>query len=289
MPGATKSFTYDTYGRVQTSTDSDGYVLTYEYDALIGRRRSLFPMGPSSNRFYNRLDVEKRRDRSGHWVQSFHDALRRPVAVRDPVGETTTYQWCSCGSLDKVIDGNNAATTWERDLQGRVTREVRANSATKEVTYETTTSRVKKVKDAKNQETQYTYFLDGRLQQVSYVNAQIPTPAVTFSYTDPSTSVLDPYGRLRQLMDGAGTTAYSYNPVTTPAALGAARLASIDGPSANDTIAYGYDELGRLRTRTLAGATETRTFDAVGRLTTLTDPVVLSGSPISEVRIASTY
>ncbi len=34
VTNATTSLTYDTYGRVQTMTDSEGYTLAFEYDAL---------------------------------------------------------------------------------------------------------------------------------------------------------------------------------------------------------------------------------------------------------------
>jgi hypothetical protein len=57
--------------------------------------------------------------------------------------------------------------------------------------------------------------------------------------------------------------------VTPPPALGATRLASVDGPLPNDTITYGYDELGRVTTRTINGAANTVTwvFDSLGRVT----------------------
>ena len=52
-------------------------------------------------------------------------------------------------------------------------------------------------------------------------------------------------------------------------------LQTVDGPLANDTITYGYDELGRLGSRQIGGSarTETQAFDALGRLTTLTNPL----------------
>jgi RHS repeat-associated protein len=128
------------------------------------------------------------------------------------------------------------------------------------------TGRLKKVTDAKGQETSYTYFLDDKVQQVSYTNAEIATPAVGFTY-----DTVD--GRLATMTDGTGTTTYAYHPVATPPGLGAGQLASVDGPLANDTIAYGYDELGRVTSRTLNGATTTWAYDALGRLTTLTDPI----------------
>jgi RHS repeat-associated protein len=266
LAGPTTSYTYDGYGRVRTVTDPDGYVLTYDYDALDRPTKVTYPDATFEQTVYNRLDAEQRRDRIGRWSRTFHDALRRPVASRDATGRTVSQEWCNCGSLDKLIDANGNATTWERDLQGRITKEIRPNGSFKELTYETTTSRRKKVKDAKNQETNYSYYLDDKLQQTSYTNAQIATPAVSFIY-DPVA------GRLATMSDGAGTSTYAYHPVTVPPSLGADQLASVDGPLANDTVSYTYDELARVKTRTLNGVTTSWTYDALGRLTTLADPL----------------
>jgi YD repeat-containing protein len=60
-------------------------------------------------------------------MRSFHDPLRRLVSSTDPLGRTTTLQWCTRGSMDKLIDPNGTVTSWERDLQGRVTSEIRAD------------------------------------------------------------------------------------------------------------------------------------------------------------------
>ena len=119
VAGSTRSYTYDSYGRVRTTTNSDGYTVTYDYDTLDRQRKATFPDGTYEEAVYNRLDLEKRRDRLGRWSETFYDALQRPVAMRDPLGRTTTQQWCTCGSLDKTIDSNGNATTWARDLQGR--------------------------------------------------------------------------------------------------------------------------------------------------------------------------
>jgi RHS repeat-associated protein len=264
--GATTSYTYDSYGRVRTTVDSESYVRTYDYDALDRSTRVTYPDGTSDETVYNRLDAEKTRDRLGRWTHRFHDALRRAVATRDPLGRTTTLQWCSCGSLDKVIDANQNTTTWERDLQGRITKETRADNSTSEFTYETTTSRLKTVKDAKAQDVQYSYLPDNRLQQVSYPTAQTSTPSVSFTY-DPA------FPRLATMTDGAGVAAYTYHPSGTTPPLGAGLLATVDGPNANDTISYGYDELERVVTRTLNGVTSTWAYDALGRRASQADPI----------------
>ncbi|HEY2944635.1 MAG TPA: RHS repeat-associated core domain-containing protein [Vicinamibacteria bacterium] len=266
VTGATTSYTYDSAGRIRTVTDADSYTTTTDYDAIDRPTKITDPDGTYEEIVYNRLDPERRRDRLGRWSESFYDPLRRVVATRDPLGRTVNQQWCGCGSLDKLTDGNGNATSWERDVRGRVTKETRADGAYWEYTYETTTSRLKKVKDAKGQETQYSYFLDNKLQQVSYPTAQIVTPSVSFTYDAA-------YGRLATIVDGTGTTTYSYHAITGTPPLGAGQLASVDGPLTNDTVSYTYDELGRIATRTLNSVTTSYTYDVLGRLTTLGDPL----------------
>ena len=264
--GATLSYTYDGYGRVRTVTDPDSYTVTYDYDALDRVTRLTYPDSTYEETVYNRLDAEKGRDRLGRWSQTFYDPLRRPVAVRDPLGRTITQQWCTCGSLDKIIDANGNATTWERDLQGRVTREIRADSSAWEYTYENTTSRLKQQKDPKNQIRAQEYFLDGNLKQTSYSGVAVATPNVSFTYDAV-------YSRRATMTDGVGTTTYTYNPVTASPTLGAGQLASVDGPLANDTVSYTYDELKRVASRGLSSFVSSFSHDALGRLTTVASPV----------------
>src|SRR5437899_11248181 len=117
--------------------------------------------------------------------------------------------------------------------------------------------------DAKNQTTRYAYFVDDNLQQVSYSNAVVTTPSVTFTYDTN-------YNRILTMIDGAGTNSYAYNSMTN-GLLGAGRLASIDGPLPNDTVTYGYDELGRVTNRAIDSVAQTVVYDALGRVTQLTN------------------
>jgi len=77
------------------------------------------------------------------------------------------------------------------------------------------------------------------------------------------------------MTDGIGTTTYSYNAIPATPTLGAGRLAAIDGPLGNDTIAYTYDELGRVLTRSINGSANTiaSVYDALGRPTSITNPL----------------
>ena len=52
-----------------------------------------------------------------------------------------------------------------------------------------------------------TYGRDDKLLSITYVNAEHPTPNVTFSYIDPATGAPDAHGRLRQSGRSGGSSA----------------------------------------------------------------------------------
>jgi RHS repeat-associated protein len=273
---ATTSYGYDAQGRVRTDTDSDGYTLTYDYDALNRRLRTSHPDGTYEQVIYDRMDPTRTRDRLGRWSETFYDALRRPVAQRDPENRTTVFDWCACGSLDSMRDPNGHVTRWDRDLQGRVTKETRADASTETYDYESTTSRLKRITDAKLQTKTLTYLADDEVQQVTYSNPSA-TPNVSFTY-DPN------YRRLSSYTDGAGTTHYAYYSIGTPPTVGAGRLQSLDGPFSNDTVIYTYDELGRRLTSSMSGiGTVTHSYDSLWRLASIVAPAPLGPFTFSYV------
>jgi RHS repeat-associated protein len=262
VTGATTSFTYDAYGRTRTVTDSDSYTVTIDYDLLNRPTKRTYPDTTFDQTVYDKLDAVQLRDRLGQWSRTSYDAVRRVTAMRDPAGRTVTQEWCSCGSLDALVDANGNRTHWERDVRARITKEVRANGSETLYVYENTTSRLKSLTDAKSQVMNFTYARDDQLTNLAYTNEVIATPDVSLTYD----SI---YGRLATMVDGTGTTTYGYHAVATPPALGATRLASVDGPLTNDTITYGYDALGRVTTRAINGAANTVTsaFDSLSRVT----------------------
>ncbi len=259
--GATTSYTYDSYGRTRTVTDSDNYTVTFDYDALDRQTRVTYPDATFEETIYERLDPVRTRDRLGRWIHRVYDSVQRVIATTDPLGRTVTRQWCGCGSLEAVIDANGNRTEWERDIQGRVTKVIRANGSEWVYAYETTTSRLKTVTDPKAQVKTYSYLVDDNLQGISYTNEQYETPNVSFTYETA-------FNRVSTMVDGTGTTTYGYHPLGGSPPLGAGKLASVDGPLSNDVIASAYDELGRVESRAINGVTLTYGYDALGRIIT---------------------
>ena len=263
VTGATTSFTYDGYGRLRTTTEADSYTTTLDYDVFDRPTKATYPDGTFDETTYRFLDPQFRTDRLGRKTQYIYDAARRLTGTRDPLGRLVLQEWCACGSLEALVDGNGNRTRWERDVQGRVTKEVRANGTQTVYTYETKNSRLKTVTDPKQQVTTYSYAADDQVTGMVYTDAQIATPSVSFTYDTV-------FGRLATMVDGTGTTIYAYHPITTnPTTLGATHLASVNGPLTDDTITYSYDQLGRVTTRAINGTANTVawTFDALGRVT----------------------
>jgi RHS repeat-associated protein len=256
LEGATVSYGYDGYGRVQSATPAGEAVVTTAYDLLNRPTRTTYADGTYEELTYDKLDVVSRRDRAGRLTRVTYDSLRRVVASRDPAGRTVQQQWCPCGALAALTDANGHATRWERDAASRVLREVRADGVTDtHYTYDAL-GRLLTVNDPKQQVTTYTYSLDGAVASIAYTNAQVLTPGMTWTY-DPA------YSRVTSMIDGTGTTTYTYHPAGQ---LGAGQVATVDGPLTNDLISFSYDELGRILTRALDGVPLTLTYDTLGRV-----------------------
>lgn len=274
-------FGYDSAKRIRTTTDPDNYVVTTDYDNLDRKTKVTYPDTTFEQFQYTdnvtgamKLDLTGSRDRRGLWTYRHYNANQQMDSITDPANRTTQYGWCTCGALTSITDPNNQTTTFYRDIQSRVYQKVFQDGTTIDYLYEGqtapntagATSRLKSSTDAKSQRTNYLYFADDSVQQISYTNVAgqpltPPTPSVTYTYD------LN-YNRVLTMVDGTGTTTYAYNPIAIPPALGAGQLASIDAPLLNDTVTLGYDQLGRVTNRSINGTTnsETWTFDSLGRV-----------------------
>jgi YD repeat-containing protein len=230
LAGATTGFTYDGTNRVRTVTDAEGYSVTFDYDALDRPLKVTYPDGTFEQIVYKNLDPVLQKDRRGHWTATYYDALRRVTDAQDALNRVTHFEWCSCGSLAGLTDPLGRLTTWARDVQGRVRAKIYPDNTQTTYAYEPASGRLQSMTDAKSQVTRYAYFHDDHLQSVSYANAAIATPGVSFTYDTN-------YNRLATMTDGIGVNAYAYYPITS-GVLGAGRLMSVDGSLANDTITY---------------------------------------------------
>jgi len=257
-PSDVTSFTYDSSGRVYTATDTEGYTLSFAYDAMDRMTQITYPDGTYEQFIYNLLDLAATRDRLGRWTTNAYNADRQLTSTQDPLGRVTRYDWCQCGAMTGLIDPMGRETTWDYDIQSRPIAKHYADGSTISYAYENTTSRLNTRMDEKGQRTVYQYNIDDTLATVNYPNATIPTPTVAYTY-DAS------YNRILTMLDGVGTTVYTYNPITPTPVLGAGRLSSVSGPLPNSMVTYQYDQLGRVVSRAINGVGQAATYDVLGR------------------------
>jgi YD repeat-containing protein len=275
---AVTSFTYDSFKRVRTVTDSDNYTVTTDYDNLDRKTKVTYPDTTFEQFQYTdnitgamTLDLTGSRDRRGLWTYRHYDGNQHMDSIKDPANRETIYGWCTCGSLTSITDPNGHITTFNRDIQSRVYEKVFQDTTKITYLYEGqtaphtpgATSRLQSSIDAKNQQTNYLYYADDNLHQVSYANAMIPTSTVSYIY-DPN------HNRVTSMTDGIGTTSYTYYPVAA-GTLGAGKLHETSGPLPNSTITLGYDELGRVQSQSINGTAASVTYDSLGRLGTTTN------------------
>ncbi len=266
LPGTNDvvSVTYDSFGRLRTKTETDGYTVTFDYDALDRRTRITFPDGTFDQKTYDRLDASVLQDRAGRQTLLEHNPVRDLVKRTDALGRVTQFQWCRCGSVKSIIDPLGRTTQWETDVQGRLVAKIYGDGSRITYGYEARTSRLRQITDEKLQLQQLTYYPDNSLASASTVNSLVPTAPLRFVY-DPD------YPRLISLTDGTGTTLQQFVSITVPPTLGAGLVATVDGPLPNDSLTYAYDELGHSVGTTINGVTQRFAFDALGRLASETN------------------
>lgn len=265
LGGAHTGFTYDPVGRLRTVTNPESETVTTDYDDLDRPVLVTYPDATTERVVYDRLDPVYRKDRGGKWTKMTYNALRQLTEVQDALGRITRMDWCGCGTLDSLTDPMGRTTTWLRDLEGRVTGKLLPDRTSTGYTYDAFGRLIQRI-DAKGQITRYDYNEDDTLRQVSYANTAKPVPPISYAY-DPA------YNRLVSMTDRTGTTRYTYHPVTVPPSLGAGKLATETSPMANSTVAYGYDELGRVVSQSINGSTSTVAFDDLGRVKQVVNPL----------------
>lgn len=261
LPGTndTVTFTYDSFGRRRTLTDVSGYTLTFEYDNLDRITRITHPDSTFEQVTYDRLDPAVFQDRAGRQTLLEHDGMREITKVTDSLSRVTSLDWCRCGAIKSITDPMGRTTSWVTDVQDRRIAKHYADGSQVRFIYENATSRLRQKVDERQQVTIVSYNPDNTYHSIHHANTAVPTPAVVFTY-DPN------YERVTSITDGVGTAMYSYLPITGSPALGAGRLASVAGPLTNETITFGYDELGRVVHRAVNGVDSARIYDPAGRI-----------------------
>jgi RHS repeat-associated protein len=261
LPGSplVRSFTYDTLGNVQTSTDANGKTTTYNYYPNGTVFQVIDPLSEITKFTYDTMNRPlTRTDPRGYITTFTYDTLGNLKTMTDPMQHVTTYGYDNNGNRTSVKDGNNHTTTYQYDNANYVTLIRYPDTTTKQYTHDFRGNKLTEV-DQAGHTTKYVYDLAGELTTVTYAYGTVDAGTVTYFY--------DFDGRQASVQDELGhVTSNTYD--------GAGRLLTVTDALSHATN-YGYDADNRKSSVQDANLnTSTYGYDVRGRLTTITYPIV---------------
>ena len=284
--GLFATFTYDSRGRLATTTDAGGETYTTVYD---------------TNGFPDYQDGPEGR------TDSTYSAGGKLLSVKDPTGDVTTYGYDDAGRLTSVKDGRDKTWSYTYDEYGLLKTETDPVGKVTRHTYDAS-GRLKTTEDRNGVVTTLTYGPDGQVTRRSSTDgtftdytydalgrletAENATALLAYTWDDASRPVTETLvrgggvpdvtltrtwtdgGELRSIQDPQGTTTYTYD--------GQGRLAGV-ADSVAGGFGLGYDNLDRLAQLTRPnGAATTWTYDG-DRIASQVSKV--AGSPIDSVAV----
>ncbi|MGE0254355.1 MAG: RHS repeat-associated core domain-containing protein [Alphaproteobacteria bacterium] len=272
---ATSRFTYTAQGLVRSATDPNGTVTRNTYDTFGNLVSQVADYGTG------RLNLES---------LFAYDAFSNVTARTDPRGNTSTLGWDAERRLLRETapppfdkGATRIETAYDYDADGRVVEVRRANGASAQVTATsyTATGKVATVTDPNGNVTRNAYDANDRLATVTNALGQVtrfaydPLGRLSATYNDAvqaqplAASTYTENGLAATFTDAAGhVTEYEYNGLDRLAEL---TLAAGTGLASSET--YAYDAAGNRTSRvTRAGDTIAYAYDALNRLTTKTRP-----------------
>ncbi|MBU1737104.1 MAG: chitobiase/beta-hexosaminidase C-terminal domain-containing protein [Proteobacteria bacterium] len=285
---------YDANGNRVKTVDAKGNVTTFVYDALNRLVSITEPLGVTESYAYdvngNRLTVT---DAQSHLTTYTFDARDRLKTVADHLGNSVTNEYDELGRFIRVTDAKNKQTNFSYDSLGRLVQVVDAEGGVVAATYDALGNRLTltdtrsntteysyddlnrllsesdplgnsvsmeydvlgnlaALTEADNRTTTYSYDKDNRLVSMIYPGA---ASTATYSY--------DANGNRLSVVDGMGTTIYSYDELN--------QVAAVTDPF-GQTVGYTYDPNGnRSSTRYPGNRSVYYYFDAQDRLTRVED------------------
>lgn len=243
----TRSYEYDTFGRMTKAIDANGKATIYTYDSRGNRLTSTDALGRTTTYKYDALD---RLTGIGDatWTSNnipepgltafTYDANDNLLSVKDPRGLITTYTYNGLGDLLKQVSPDTATTSFTYDAAG--------NQKTRT--------------DARSKVATSTYDALGRVTSIAYGDQ-------THGFTWDSGSY--GVGRLSQFTDPSGSTAFSYDAQGRVLSK-TLTFVAVGGVAGTRTLAYQYDSTGRLTQITYPSGNKIGySYDSNGRINTV--------------------
>jgi RHS repeat-associated protein len=201
-----------------------------------------------------------------------YDAAGRLISTTDPRGWITRYEYNKRGDKTAVICPSGAVTSYRYDAAGQLTEIIDANGSVTQYRYDSA-GNVSSIADAKGAVIRYAY--DGARRLTAVTDPLGRTTSYGYDAAGNLTEITDPSGRAMHLAydadgrlvqktaDNAVSVSYTYNGIGQ-------RISMTDGTG---ITRYSYDAAGRLVTVTEPdGAETTAGYDAAGQRTSLSYP-----------------
>lgn len=225
--GLVRGLAYDIDDRVTNSTDVNNVIVVTAYDNLNRLFMRRYPDGGVEGYGYtpNISGPTSYTNQIGKvWLYGYDSLIRKTNEVC--VGVTTnSFAYNGASDLLRLTDGNGNTTTWGYDQYGRVTNKLDPKGITNFVYQYDDDNRLTNRWTPAKATTIYGYDPAGNLTSVKYASP----PSISLSY--------DGDNRLTSMVDGIGTTTYTYDQV--------GQLSSERGLWPDDTVNYTYQN--RLR------------------------------------------
>jgi RHS repeat-associated protein len=230
----TTTLTYDNAGNVATSKDHLNRITSFEYDAKNRLKKFIDPLLSETNYTYDgNGNLVTVKDAKNQITAFAYDSRNRLQSTTDPLGKSETYEY----------DGNDNLT---KRITPKLDQIMFAYNAVNELLSKTLPG---------NLVTGYTYDSVGNLLTVTD-----PDSALTMTYDQGN----------RLLTTSTAGSSNQPNVTLTYTYDKAGNRLTLNGGTASNT--YVYDVLNRLSTLTGAGGTSTFGYDALSRRTSLTLP-----------------
>ena len=205
---------FDDEDRATNRVDSEGVSTAMTYDDL-GRLRTRTYFDGHEDFGYSAAGLIAYTNQIGMTNFYAYDAAARKTFETNANHELIRYTNNAAGDLLSLTDGKNQTTRWNYDQYGRATNKLdQAGAEILRYKYDAN-NRLTNRWSAEKADTKYSYDSVGNLTNINY----LVSPDVGFAY--------DAMNRMTNMMDGIGTTKYTYS--------AAGQLVTEDGlPQARD-------------------------------------------------------
>ncbi|MEW9702169.1 hypothetical protein ABRS97_23835, partial [Paenibacillus sp. SI92] len=240
---STESVLYDDVSNTKTSTDAEGYVIKEFYDKggrtekkeetkkIAGGGTKTTTLGTFTFDYAGHVLTAKDNQTPQNTTTYNYDTIGRLTSVLNAKNEPTSYQYDYIGNLLQVVYPDGKINLKKYDEIGRLIQTTDANSKVEKFFYDANSNQTGLL-DRNLNYFKYTFdnrnFLKSKEITDASWNPVAGEERIDFTY--------DLAGRRKQMVDGTGTTGYTYNPST-------GALSTQTYPDGK-TIKYDYDAAG---------------------------------------------